>query len=36
VAVFPGGYHGWDLLDVAPYRARVKALILGFITRQLQ
>jgi alpha-beta hydrolase superfamily lysophospholipase len=35
-AVFPGSYHGWDLLDVAPYRAQVKALILGFITRQLR
>jgi alpha-beta hydrolase superfamily lysophospholipase len=31
VHVFAGGYHGWDLLDVAPYRARVKALILNWI-----
>jgi alpha-beta hydrolase superfamily lysophospholipase len=31
VHIFPGGYHGWDLLDVAPYRARVKALILSWL-----
>jgi hypothetical protein len=31
VAVFPGGYHGWDLLDVAPYRARVRALLLDWL-----
>jgi dienelactone hydrolase len=31
VHVFPSGYHGWDLLDSAPYRARVKALILGWL-----
>jgi alpha-beta hydrolase superfamily lysophospholipase len=36
VAVFPGSYHGWDLLDVAPYRTQVKALILGWIMRQLR
>lgn len=31
VHIFAGGYHGWDLLDVAPYRARVKTLILGWL-----
>jgi dienelactone hydrolase len=31
VHIFGGGYHGWDLLDVAPYRARVKSLLLGWI-----
>jgi dienelactone hydrolase len=30
VHIFSGGYHGWDLLDVAPYRARVKALLLDW------
>jgi alpha-beta hydrolase superfamily lysophospholipase len=32
--VFQGGYHGWDLLDVAPYRARVEALILGWLRQR--
>ena len=31
VHIFGGGYHGWDLLDVAPYRARVKTLILDWL-----
>jgi dienelactone hydrolase len=31
VHLFPGGYHGWDLLDAAPYRARVKSLLLGWL-----
>ncbi len=31
VHLFPGGYHGWDLLDAAPYRARVKLLLLGWL-----
>ncbi len=30
-AIFPGSYHGWDLLDLAPYRAHVKALVLRVI-----
>ena len=29
--IFQGGYHGWDLLDVAPYRARVKSLLLHWL-----
>ena len=33
VEVFPGSYHGWDLLYFAPYRARVDRLIRGFLTR---
>ncbi|HET7129813.1 MAG TPA: alpha/beta fold hydrolase [Gaiellaceae bacterium] len=32
--IFASGYHGWDLLDVAPYRARVKALILRWLTQR--
>ena len=31
VAVFPGIYHGWDLLDSAPYRARVRRLLLDWL-----
>lgn len=34
VHIFSGGYHGWDLLDVAPYRARVKSLLLRWITQR--
>jgi dienelactone hydrolase len=34
VHIFEGGYHGWDLLDSAPYRARVKALLLGWIRQR--
>ncbi len=29
--IYPGTYHGWDLLDVAPYRARVRATLLGWL-----
>jgi dienelactone hydrolase len=31
VHIFRSGYHGWDLLDSAPYRVRVKALLLGWL-----
>jgi pimeloyl-ACP methyl ester carboxylesterase len=31
VNVFPGNYHGWDLLYVAPYHAQVDRLIRGFL-----
>lgn len=31
VHIFPDGYHGWDLLDSAPYRARVKTLLLSWL-----
>jgi len=36
VHIFRGGYHGWDLLDVAPYRARVKALLLDWLRQRPQ
>jgi alpha-beta hydrolase superfamily lysophospholipase len=36
VHIFAGGYHGWDLLDVAPYRARVKALLLRWLRQRPQ
>ncbi len=29
--VYPGTFHGWDLLDVAPYRARVRAVLLRWL-----
>jgi hypothetical protein len=32
-AVFPSSYHGWDLLDVAPYKARVQKLLLDWLER---
>ena len=31
VHVFPGTFHGWDLLYLAPYRAKVEALIRRFL-----
>ena len=31
VHIFPSSYHGWDLLDAAPYRARVKSLLLDWL-----
>ena len=30
---FPGALHGWDMLDAAPYRARVKKLLLAWLNR---
>jgi alpha-beta hydrolase superfamily lysophospholipase len=31
VHIFRSGYHGWDILDSAPYRARARALILHWL-----
>jgi len=31
LAVYPGVWHGWDLLYLAPYKARVNALVLDFL-----
>lgn len=31
--IFPSSYHGWDLLGAAPYRARVKSLLLAWLER---
>jgi hypothetical protein len=31
LVLFPGGYHGWDILDVAPYRARASRLLIDFL-----
>jgi pimeloyl-ACP methyl ester carboxylesterase len=33
VHVFAGTFHGWDMLYLAPYRARVDALIRAFLRR---
>lgn len=33
LVLFPGGYHGWDILDIAPYRARAKRIVLAFLRR---
>lgn len=31
LVLFPGGYHGWDILDVAPYQARASRLLIDFL-----
>jgi pimeloyl-ACP methyl ester carboxylesterase len=31
LALFPGGDHGWDMLDIAPYRARASAIVIRFL-----
>jgi pimeloyl-ACP methyl ester carboxylesterase len=31
LVLFPGGYHGWDILDVAPYHARASRLLIDFL-----
>jgi pimeloyl-ACP methyl ester carboxylesterase len=33
LALFPGGYHGWDLLSFAPYRARASRVVIDFLHR---
>lgn len=33
LVLFPGGYHGWDILDIAPYRARANRIVLAFLQR---
>jgi hypothetical protein len=30
-ALYPGGYHGWDLVEDAPYAAKVRALVLAWL-----
>src|SRR5262249_12410603 len=29
--LFPGGDHGWDLLRIAPYRARASRIVIDFL-----
>jgi alpha-beta hydrolase superfamily lysophospholipase len=33
LALFPGGYHGWDLVDLAPYRERASRVLIDFLRR---
>ncbi|HSP71904.1 MAG TPA: alpha/beta fold hydrolase [Gaiellaceae bacterium] len=30
-ALYPGGFHGWDIVEDAPYAARARALVLRWI-----
>jgi alpha-beta hydrolase superfamily lysophospholipase len=36
LAVYPGDWHGWDLLDDAPYERRVNALVFEFLRKRSQ
>jgi pimeloyl-ACP methyl ester carboxylesterase len=31
LALFPGGYHGWDLVGLAPYRERASRVLIDFL-----
>jgi dienelactone hydrolase len=31
LAIYPGGFHGWAILDEAPYRGKARALILAWL-----
>ena len=31
VALYPGGFHGWDLVEDAPYAGKVRALVLAWL-----
>jgi pimeloyl-ACP methyl ester carboxylesterase len=33
LALFPGGFHGWDLLSYASYRARASRVVIDFLHR---
>ena len=33
LAVYPGSYHGWDLLYYAPYKTRVSDRVFTFLLR---
>jgi pimeloyl-ACP methyl ester carboxylesterase len=33
LVLFPGGYHGWDLVDLAPYHERASRVLLAFLRR---
>jgi pimeloyl-ACP methyl ester carboxylesterase len=34
LALFPGGYHGWDLVGLAPYHARASRVLIDFLRRR--
>ena len=31
IALYPGGFHGWDVVETAPYAARARARVLGWL-----
>jgi pimeloyl-ACP methyl ester carboxylesterase len=33
LVLFPGGDHGWDILDIANYRTRANAVVQAFLKR---
>jgi alpha-beta hydrolase superfamily lysophospholipase len=33
-ALYPGGFHGWDLVEDAPYAARARALVLAWLRKR--
>lgn len=36
LVVYPGAWHGWDLLYLAPHKGRVNALVFDFLRRHSQ
>lgn len=34
LALFPGGYHGWDLVALAPYHERASRVLIDFLRRR--
>ena len=36
LVVYPGAWHGWDLLYLAPHNGRVNALVFDFLRRHSQ
>jgi pimeloyl-ACP methyl ester carboxylesterase len=34
LALFPGGYHGWDLVEHAPYHKRASHVLVDFLRRR--
>jgi pimeloyl-ACP methyl ester carboxylesterase len=33
LVLFPGGDHGWDILEIAPHRSRANAVVQAFLRR---
>ena len=33
-ALYPGGFHGWDIVEDAPYAARARALVLAWLKQR--
>ena len=34
LALFPGGYHGWDIVELAPYHERASRVLVDFLRRR--